>query len=144
MIIMGVFLKNSFLCILFILISSLADKCPVNLVFLCLTTVNQAQVLLICGGEGGNGSQTAEFCLLCLQMQGMQLFHFLNSNSNTGLRKKERKGKLDGWIFLQIKVQSSKAKSLETMYNRAFFSSHIKAVFMKLSWKYYKWEVTTE
>ena len=63
--------------------------------------------------EGGN-SQTAEFCLFCMHMQGMQLFHFLNSNSNTGKKKKkerERKEKLDGWMFLQIKVQSSKTKN---------------------------------
>lgn len=61
-----------------------------------------------------------------------------------GERERKRKQKLDGWIFLQIKVQSSKAKYVKTMYNKAFFSSHIKAVFTKLSWKYYKWEMTTE
>lgn len=138
---MGFFLQTSFLCMLVHLNKPSDCQRPSECCFLCLTTANQAQAVQIWGGE----FSTAEFCLFCMHMQGMQLFHFLYSNTNTGLKKKKKgKEKLDGWMFLQIKVQSSKAKYFKTMYNKAFFFKSYKSCFMKLSWKYYKWEMTTE
>lgn len=127
MITMRVFLLDSFLCMCVRLNEPSDRQVPCKPWFSLSDNKLGTRIDDMVGGGWREEvlKQLNSACSACI-CKGMQLFHFLNSNSNTGKKKKkkevERKEKLDGWMFLQIKVQSSKAKNTWRQCTiRAFF-----------------------